>query len=191
MRSNPGPGGTITMELDGVCVGFWQRRTAEGIPVFQHGGSWAGQNSDFFFVPHRQFAMTVLTNSTRGSRVLYELGRSGWALSRFCGLSNPPAVTKALSSEQLAAYEGRYKAGVIPPDGPPDRIVDQVIEIEAADGGLRVTGDSDTSALAFYRGEYVLAANPQDQPNRSDFIRGADGSVAWLRDGGRLWARQD
>jgi CubicO group peptidase (beta-lactamase class C family) len=39
MRSNPGPGGTITLELDGVCVGFWQRRTAEGVPVFQHGGS--------------------------------------------------------------------------------------------------------------------------------------------------------
>ena len=48
------------MEIDGVCVGFWQRRTAEGVPVFQHGGSWAGQNSDFFFVPDRQFAMTVL-----------------------------------------------------------------------------------------------------------------------------------
>ncbi len=75
MRSNPGPAGTITMELDGVCVGFWQRRTAEGVPVYQHGGSWGGQNSDFFFVPDRQFAMTVLTNSTSGGRLLYELGR--------------------------------------------------------------------------------------------------------------------
>ena len=32
MRANPGPGGTITMEIDGVCVGWWQRRTAEGGP---------------------------------------------------------------------------------------------------------------------------------------------------------------
>jgi hypothetical protein len=158
--------------------------------VFQHGGSWAGQNSDFFFVPDRQFAMTVLTNSTSGSRVLYELGRSGWALSQFCGLSNPPAVPKALPSERLAAYEGQYKAGVIPPNGPSDQIVDQVIELKGADGGLRVTGDSDTSALAFYRDEYVLATNPQNQPNRSDFVRGPDGRIAWLRDGGRLWARQ-
>lgn len=45
MRSNPGPGGTLTMEVDGVCVTWWQRRTAEGVPVFQHGGSWGGQNS--------------------------------------------------------------------------------------------------------------------------------------------------
>jgi len=190
MRSNPGPGGTITMELDGVCVAFWRRRTAEGVPVYQHGGSWGGQISDFFFVPDRQFAMTVLTNSTSGSRVLYELGRSGWALSQFCGLSNPPAVPKALPPERLAPYEGRYKAHLIPPNGPPDQIVDQVIELTAAEGGLRVTGDSDTASLAFYRDEYVLATNPQGQAARSDFIRGPDGRIAWLREGGRLWARQ-
>jgi len=189
MRSNPGPGGTCTMEIDGVCVGFWQRRTAEGVPVFQHGGAWGGQYSDFFFVPDRQFAMTVLTNSTSGPRLLYELGRSGWALNQFCRLSNPPAVAKAQPAARLAEYEGRYKSQVIPPFAPPDHLVDQVIEIKAADGGLRVTGDNELS-LAFYRDEYVLAADSQGQPNRSDFLRGPDGRVAWLRDGGRLWARQ-
>jgi hypothetical protein len=35
--------------------------------------------------------MTVLTNSTGGARLMVELGRSGWALTKFCGLSNPPA----------------------------------------------------------------------------------------------------
>lgn len=189
MRSNPGPGGTITMELDGVCVGFWQRRTAEGVPVYQHGGSWAGQISDFFFVPDRQFAMTVLTNSTNGGKILYELGRSGWALTQFCGLSNPPAEPKAQPAGRLAQYEGRYKAGVIPPDGS-DRIVDQVIELKAADGKLQVNGDSDNTSFAFYRDEYVLATTSAGQTQRSDFLRGPDGRVAWLRDGGRLWARQ-
>ncbi len=111
MRSNPGPAGTITMELDGVCVGFWQRRTAEGVPVYQHGGSWGGQNSDFFFVPDRQFAMTVLTNSTSGGRLLYELGRSGWALSQFCGLSNPPAAPKAQPPEDWRATKAATPPG--------------------------------------------------------------------------------
>ena len=120
MRANPGPGGTITMEIDGVCVGWWQRRTAEGVPVFQHGGSWGGQNSDFFFVPDRQLAMTVLTNSTDGPKLLAELGRSGWALGKFCGLSNPPADPKPQSAARLKEYEGHYKGWVIPPDGPPD-----------------------------------------------------------------------
>jgi CubicO group peptidase (beta-lactamase class C family) len=189
MRSNPGPGGTITMEIDGVCVGFWQRRTAEGVPIFQHGGSWGGQNSDFFFVPDRQFAMTVLTNSTGGPKLIAELGRSGWALTKFCGLSNPPAEPKPQPLARLKDYEGHYKGWVIPPDGPPDRIVELHAELKAAGGGLRATGDFELS-LAFYRDEYVLTTDPDGQVKRSDFLRGPDGKIAWLRDGGRLFAKQ-
>jgi CubicO group peptidase (beta-lactamase class C family) len=189
MRSNPGPGGTITMEIDGVCVGFWQRRTAEGVPVFQHGGSWGGQNSDFFFVPDRQFAMTVLTNSTGGPKLLAELGRSGWALTKFCGLSNPPAEPKPQPVARLKDYEGHYKGWVIPPDGPPDKIVELHAELKASDGGLRATGDLELS-LAFYRDDYVLTTDPDGEVKRSDFLRGPDGKIAWLRDGGRLFAKQ-
>jgi len=189
MRSDPGPGGTITMEIDGVCVGWWQRRTAEGVAVFQHGGSWGGQNSDFFFVPERQFAMTVLTNSTSGPNLMAELGRSGWALTKFCGLSNPPAEPKPQPAARLKEYEGRYKGWVIPPNGPPDKIVEQMAELKSADGGLRATGDFELS-LAFYRDEYVLTTDPDGQVKRSDFLRGPDGRVAWLRDGGRLFALQ-
>jgi CubicO group peptidase (beta-lactamase class C family) len=189
MRSNPGPGGTITMEIDGVCVGFWQRRTAEGVPVFQHGGSWGGQNSDFFFVPDRQFAMTVLTNSTSGPKLIAELGRSGWALTKFCGLSNPPAEPKVLPAARLKDYEGHYKGWVIPPDGSPEKIDELNAELKAVDGKLRATGDLEIS-LAFYRDDYVLTTDPDGQVKRSDFLRGPDGSVAWLRDGGRLFAKQ-
>jgi hypothetical protein len=78
------------MEVDGACVTWWQHRTAEGVPVFQHGGSWGGQNSDFFFVPERGFAMTMLTNSTTGFKLIAEVARCGWAMSHFVGLSNRP-----------------------------------------------------------------------------------------------------
>jgi hypothetical protein len=189
MRSNPGPGGTITMEIEGVCVGWWHRRTAQRVPVFQHGGSWGGQNSDFFFVPDRQFAMTVLTNSTNDSRLLAELGRSGWALNKFSGLSNPPADPKPQPAARLKEYEGDYTGRVIPPDGPPDKIVEQHAELKAVDGSLRATGDFESS-LTFYRDDYVVAIDRDNQMTRSDFLRGPDGTVAWLRDGGRLWARQ-
>jgi hypothetical protein len=178
------------MEVDGVCVTLWQRRTAEGVPVYQHGGAWGGQKSDFFFVPDRQFAMAVLTNAGSGSGVLYELGRSGWALEKFCGLSNPPAAPKPQPADRLAPYEGHYKALVIPP-GPFDKIEEMNLELKAADGGLSVSGDSDAQSLAFYRDEYVLATDHNGQTTRSDFVRGPDGRVAWFRDGGRLWARQN
>src|SRR5579871_3968548 len=50
MQKDPGPGGTLSFEVDGVCVTWWQRRTAEGVPVFQHMGSWGGQNADLLLV---------------------------------------------------------------------------------------------------------------------------------------------
>jgi hypothetical protein len=67
-----------------------------------------------------------------------------------------------------------------------DKIVEQHAELKAVGGNLRATGDLETS-LAFYRDEYVLATDPDGDIKRSDFLRGPDGTVAWLRDGGRLW----
>ena len=48
--------------------------------------------------------------------------------------------------------------------------------------------------LAFYRDEYVLveqdgSASPGSY--RANFVRDADGRVAWLSYGGRLYARQE
>jgi ketosteroid isomerase-like protein len=78
---------------------------------------------------------------------------------------------------------------VIPPDGPTDKIVEQRAEVKAVGGGLLATGDLEFT-LAFYRDDYVLTIDPDGQLKRSDFLRGPDGKIAWLRDGGRLWARQ-
>lgn len=189
MRSNPGPGGTLRMEVDGVCVTWFQRRTAQGVPIFQHGGAWGGQHSDFFFVPERGFAMTTLTNSTTGPRLINALTRQGWALEHFVGLSNPPASTRKRSASELQPYEGRYVGWTIPPDGTPEKPVVMNVELRAHDGGLRATGDLSLT-MAFYRDEYVLTTDAYGERNRSDFIRDPDGRVAWLRDGGRIYQHQ-
>src|SRR5262249_16751005 len=39
MRSNPGPGGTLLVELDGVGVNWMLRPSAEGVRIVQHGGT--------------------------------------------------------------------------------------------------------------------------------------------------------
>jgi CubicO group peptidase (beta-lactamase class C family) len=186
MRSDPGPGGTIVMEIDGVCVSWWQRRTAEGVPVFQHGGAWGGQNSDLFIVPDFGFAMSILTNSTTGPKLLSELSYSGWALSHFVGLSNPPAVPQTRTAADLSPYVGRYTAGVIPSDGTPDKIEELAIELTAENGGLRMSGDM-AGSFMFYRDDYVIEP---DLTSRSDFVRGADGRIAWFRTHGRIYQRQ-
>jgi hypothetical protein len=54
------------------------------------------------FVPERDFALTLLTNSTSGPRLLADLFEDDWALERFAGLHNPPAVPAPLSPTRLA-----------------------------------------------------------------------------------------
>jgi CubicO group peptidase (beta-lactamase class C family) len=188
MRSDLGPGGTIRVEIDGIGVSWWQRRTTEGVPVYQHGGSWGGQFSGIFFVPDRGFAMTALTNSTGGPNLIEELFFTDWALREFVGLSDPPAEPRALSPAQLAPYEGRYWRQAMPPFG--NEFVDLTIDLRAANGELQASGDDANYTLANYRDDYFLATSPEGGRHRVDFLRGPDGRVVWLRDGGRLFAHE-
>lgn len=64
MRSRPGPGGTLVVELDGMGVTWQLRPSRQRVRIVQHGGDWPGQHSGLMMVPARGFALTVLTNST-------------------------------------------------------------------------------------------------------------------------------
>jgi CubicO group peptidase (beta-lactamase class C family) len=189
MRSRPGPGGTLFVELDGVGVTWMLRPTAEGPKVVQHGGDWPGHHSGFLMVPERDFALTVLTNSETGPDLLTELFADDWALSRFAGVHNLPAVARSLPAAQLAAYEGSYTAQQIDVDA---TVYTQQIDLVADAGQLSVrVGGTEALRLAFYRKDYVLVLAPDgtDTKFRADFVRGNDGTVAFLRYGGRLYRR--
>jgi hypothetical protein len=152
----------------------------------QHGGDWAGQHSGFLMVPERDFALTVLTNSESGPALLSDLFAGDWALSRFAGVHNLPATPRTLPPSALAAYEGTYTAQEIYFDG---SLLSGSLDLVADSGELSVR-ESGTEALrlAFYRKDYVLVQAPEANA-RASFVRGADGEVAWLRFGGRLWRR--
>jgi CubicO group peptidase (beta-lactamase class C family) len=193
MRSNPGPGGTLVAEIDGAGVSFFLRRTAEGVPVIQHGGSWAGQYSGFLFVPERDFAMTLLTNSDGGTHLRQELFYDDWALARFAGLHNPPATPMRLEPARLAAYEGVYTDRALDVAG---NWQETPLTVRADDGALRgdldFGGATSSIGLTFYRDDYVLVEAGDGAPPgsfRANFVRDAAGEVAWLSYGGRLYAR--
>ena len=188
MRSRPGPGGTLVVELDGMGVTWMLRPSAEGVRVVQHGGAGAGQPSGFIMVPSRGFALTVLTNSDGGSRLIEELFYSDWALQRFAGVSNLPATPTALTPDQLAPYEGRYVAQAISEAGEQLEIA---LEFRQRDGQLRETTTGELG-VAFYRPDYGLELDTTGKPigTRCDFLRGPDGGVLWWRRKGRLYRHQ-
>jgi CubicO group peptidase (beta-lactamase class C family) len=194
MRSPLGPGGTLGIEIDGVGVTWWRHSTAEGVAVFQHGGSWTGQHSGFLFVPERDFAITVLTNATSGPELTSALFFDDWALRRFAGIGNPPAVPRPGSDAELARFAGTYVARSVSVDGRPQ---DVVVELRPANGRLEGTtrlGEEtlEKLTLAFYRDAHVvlMGADGQPGPARADFLSGPDGSVAFFRNSGRLYVKQ-
>jgi CubicO group peptidase (beta-lactamase class C family) len=196
MRSPLGPPGTYTFEIDGVGVNWMRRPTAEGVHVVQWDGDWPGQHSGFAFVPERGFALAVLTNATSGTLLRTDLLDGDWALERFAGLHNRPAVPRTLTPAQLAPYEGDYWAQAIAP--PPGDAEETAITMRADGGRLHarlVAGDAPAveGTFAFYRDDHIVAlyADGRPTPGRSDFVRGPDGRVAWFRFGGRLHRRLD
>lgn len=196
MRSNPGAGGTLQVELTGMGVAWMLRPSAEDKLIVQHGGTWNGQRSGFFMVPERDFAMTLLTNSEGGAQLNVDLFANDWALRRFAGVSNLPATAQHLSADDLAPYQGRYVAELIPETGDLERAI---IEFRRGDGQLDgTTGSGDPTAgasrmgLAFYRPDYGLDLGPDGKPvgTRSNFVRDPVGNIIWFRSHGRLFRRQ-
>jgi CubicO group peptidase (beta-lactamase class C family) len=190
MHSNPGPGGTLYVELEGYGVSFQVRPTAEGVPVVQHGGDWPGQRSGFLFVPDRNFGISVLTNSDGGTQLLPELFIDDWALSRFAGVHNLPAEPQRRTAEQLAAYEGRYARDTVLADGSTLTVTN---EITAEDGQLRIRAvgpdgtvdlDAPSALAAFYADDFVVYVS--GIAARADFVRGPTGDVVWFRNAARL-----
>lgn len=190
MRSRPGPGGTLFVELDGAGVTWMLRPTAEGPTVVQHGGDWNGQHSGFLMVPARDFALTVLTNSDAGPALLDELFVEDWALRRFAGVGNLPARPLTLTDAELAPYLGRYSGRLIDVDG---TAYTQEFEFVADRGRLvMVAGGQAVDGFAFYRRDYVVdlpLSGGTEEGIRANFVRAPDGSVRWFRIGGRLYRR--
>ncbi|MGE2691931.1 serine hydrolase domain-containing protein [Mycolicibacterium pulveris] len=202
MRSNPGAGGTLQVELVGMGVTWMLRPSAEDEVIVQHGGTWQGQRSGFLMVPGRNFAMTVLTNSEGGAALTTELFADDWALRRFAGVTNLPAAPQTRTAAELAPYEGRYVAEQVVESGNLERVV---IEFRAGDGRLHGTmadlvdvgvhpGEDDSAhlGLAFYRDDYGIDLGQDGEPvgTRSNFVRDQNGRVAWFRSHGRLYRHE-
>ncbi|HCU93317.1 MAG TPA: penicillin-binding protein, partial [Actinobacteria bacterium] len=198
MRSHPGPGGTLIVELTGMGVTWMLRPSAQGTQIVQHGGHWTGEVSGLLLVPEQGFAMTVLTNCESGSSLVNELFADDVALAMFTGLTNLPARQRSLSPADLAPYLGRYTRQQV---GSAGRLVDEAPGTMTAHGGglLLTTGAGATASrvlLTFYDSPsgsgYVLVNKSDGTPlgTRADFIRDRAGQVRWLRLGGRLHGHQ-
>ena len=158
----------------------WFLETRDGATIVAHGGATVAHMSQLALVPERAVALTILTNGANGARLYAEL--TEWLLTEWLGLSARAAPAAQTPQPELAAYTGSYCAPL------------SDISLTAEDGGLvmRVAWKGSVAErptppparLAFTAPDTVVATAGDPAP-MGDFMRGADGAVAYFRWGGR------
>jgi CubicO group peptidase (beta-lactamase class C family) len=163
-------------------LGWWVQE-ASGEHVFGHGGSTNGQRANLTVVPSRRFAIASLTNGSNGGAINRLVERH---LMAQAGVPRTDPQEGHLPDAALAVFAGRYHS----PGG------DITI---ASEGGQLVVDTFARNALtgAEYQAptrhavpigdtEFVVK-DTEVEGARFDFLMNKDGSVRFLRMGGRLY----
>jgi hypothetical protein len=152
-----------------------------GTRVVSHGGATVAHMSQLVLVPERGAAFVILTNGANGVRLCADLQE--WLLGTWLGLAPRFRPAVLLRPRNLTPYTGRYWAPL------------SDVELAAVDGGLvmRLTWKGSVAErptppplrLAFTGADTVISAALSDAPPVGDFLRDADGAIAYFRWGGR------
>lgn len=155
--------------------------------IVKHGGATNGFLSSFELLPGHGFGCTVLTNSDSGREArttVLEVLRE-----HFTGVG-VPAIVPATTQPALGQYAGRYQSrlaalDVVEAGGRLDvrEVAPQGINTQVAFGTAPMT-------LAFTaRDRAVVVADGPRKGERAEFLRDANGAIAFMRWDGRLAAR--
>ena len=154
--------------------------------VIENGGSLNGFQVKLKIVPSRNFAIAILTNSSRGGVLGDHV--ADWALDHFLSLRAPKSDPISLSDNTLARFVGRYRY---------QDSEDAIFTVE--DGGLRrVIKETDPLSnqeqvfpanllRPISEREFVVLTQDENEGAQVDFIMRNDGAIRFLRMDGRLY----
>ncbi|MGH2537731.1 MAG: serine hydrolase domain-containing protein [Candidatus Promineifilaceae bacterium] len=165
----------------------WFIYDLEGSRRLAHGGGTKGQIALLTFVPEHNFCLALLTNSDGGDQVTLRAAR--WAYDHFLGLTERDPSPLPAGEAQVAEYAGRYTRPY------------QDLELTPEGGRLRLqtfpkagfpsqdvppNPPSEPFYADLYAADRFIVLEGNYRSARGDFVRRPDGSLGWLRFGGRL-----
>jgi CubicO group peptidase (beta-lactamase class C family) len=168
-------------------VSWFLRDVVDQLRVVRHGGATNGQQATLQMVPARQFAIVMLTNSDRGGELIRPVVKQ--AFESFLGIVEHEPEPIPASEAQLSQYAGRYEGAA------------EDLQLEMSAGALTLTvipkGGFPTpdsppqpapppTKLALCGPDRVLALDEPFSGDQAEFLRTADGKLAWLRFGSRV-----
>jgi len=86
----------------------WFIRYADDLTAYAHGGATHGQQAYFFYIPEKDFALAILTNSDDGGVITGQL--FGMVLEYYFGIQLKTPKPLA-TPQELHEFVGRYKIG--------------------------------------------------------------------------------
>ncbi|MCC6299990.1 MAG: beta-lactamase family protein [Anaerolineales bacterium] len=163
----------------------WFIRYADHITAYAHGGATNGQQAYFFFIPEKDFALAILTNSDEGGVITAQT--FGWALDLYFGikLKSPKPMKNPQDGKE---FIGRYKIGTecfdITTKG------GQLIFHHIPLGGFPAPDSPPGPALppmrfAFYDRDNLIGLDEPFKGALADVLRDEKGRVKYFRVGGR------
>ncbi|MGH2729133.1 MAG: serine hydrolase domain-containing protein, partial [Actinomycetota bacterium] len=183
MQRPQAPAGNIA---DSVGIS-WLLSDFDGARLVSHGGTMgSGQLSAFVMVPKHDFAVTVLTNSSRGLEVHGPVVHR--ALDHYLGLKRRLPQPMSGNGTNVASYAGRYVDAF------------KTVAIDLAAKGTRLRAEfvflkTDEaprlapSRFAFFEADKVIIQGGRLDGSRAEFLRDERGRVRFMRFGGRLFRK--
>ena len=170
----------------------WFITDLDGTQMISHGGGTNGQVAHLAIVPHRKFALVILTNGDQGGTLIYPL--LDQALSLYLDLNIPKVIPVDVPQDQLRAFAGRYDSALT---GADITLGKGLLVLQRFHKGGFPTPDTPPGPppppvrLAFYAEDRAVILDEPYKDTRGEFLRGPDGRIAWLRVSGRLHRRMD
>jgi CubicO group peptidase (beta-lactamase class C family) len=164
----------------------WFIRKVGDMNMYAHGGATNGQQAYFFFIPAKQFALAILTNSDDGG--IITAGITNYALELYFGAK--PKLPKPMEkpATELKEFVGRYQIGT------------ECFDLKVKGGHLIYhhiplggfpTPDTPPGPamprmrFSFYEADKVIGLDEPYKDALGDFIRDEKGRLQFFRVGGR------
>ena len=168
----------------------WFIRRIGDVTIYAHGGATNGQQAYFFFIPEKDFALAILTNSDDGGIITSAI--TNYALELY--FKAKPKLPEALDrpTKELKEYVGRYQIGTecfdLKVKG--KHLIYHHIPL----GGFPTPNTPPGPAMprmhfSFYEKDKVIGLDEPYKDALGDFIRDEKGQIQFFRIGGRAHKR--
>jgi len=164
----------------------WFIRQVSGITAYAHGGATNGQQAYFFFIPDREFACAILTNSDDGG--IITAGVFSKALELYFNAKSTLPTPVEIPSRELQTFTGRYQIGTecfdLKVKGP------HLIYHHIPLGGFPTPETPPGPAMppmrfSFYEKDKVIGLDEPYKDALGEFFHDEKGRVQFFRIGGR------